>query len=240
MRLVVDLTGAVAVVTGAGRRGQVGETVARTLAERGARVLLVDRDHAAATERAADVTALGLDARAFTCDLTNPTAVEDFADQVSSLAPNGLHILVNLAGGYAGGERVADSRPESWQRMLAINLTTAYLATRALLPLLRGARGSAIYFSSAAALPGATVAGMSAYAASKSAVLTLMRAVAAEERDNGVRANALAPTTIRTEANLQSMGADVRYVERETVADWVLWLASPLSAPVTGQTIRLG
>ena len=71
-------------------------------------------------------------------------------------------------------------------------------------------------------------------------MITLMRAVAAEERESGVRANALAPTSIRTAANIDSMGENARYVERETVADWVLWLASPRSGPVTGQVFRLG
>ena len=81
---------------------------------------------------------------------------------------------------------------------------------------------------------------MAAYAAAKGAVITVMRAVAAEEREAGVRANALAPTSIRTGDNVRSMGSDVRYVSREAVANWVLWLASPLSEPVSGQVIRLG
>jgi NAD(P)-dependent dehydrogenase (short-subunit alcohol dehydrogenase family) len=97
-----------------------------------------------------------------------------------------------------------------------------------------------VYFASAAALPGASVANMAAYAAAKGGVITLMRAVAAEERNNGVRANALAPQAIRTDANLSSMGEDHRYVERETVAAWVLWLCSRVAGPVTGQVIRLG
>lgn len=227
-------------VTGAGRRGQVGQIVGRTLADRGARIVLVDRDATLAQERASELTEAGLPARAFACDLTKPPAVEKLADDVSSIAADGIHALVNLAGGYAGGVSVADSRPESWQQMLAINLTTAYLATRAFLPLLRRQRGSIVYFASAAALPGAGVSEMSAYAAAKGGVITLMRAVASEERDAGVRANALAPTAIRTDANLESMGDSVRYVERETVADWVLWLCSPISGPVNGQTIKLG
>jgi NAD(P)-dependent dehydrogenase (short-subunit alcohol dehydrogenase family) len=67
-----------------------------------------------------------------------------------------------------------------------------------------------------------------------------MRAVAAEERGNGIRANALAPLAIRTGQNLASMGTEHQYVERETVADWVLWLCSSAAGPVSGQVIRLG
>jgi NAD(P)-dependent dehydrogenase (short-subunit alcohol dehydrogenase family) len=81
---------------------------------------------------------------------------------------------------------------------------------------------------------------MAAYAAAKSGVLALMRAVAEEERATGVRANALAPTAIRTAANLDSMGENVRYVEREEVADAVLFLCSDGASAISGQVIRLG
>jgi NAD(P)-dependent dehydrogenase (short-subunit alcohol dehydrogenase family) len=67
-----------------------------------------------------------------------------------------------------------------------------------------------------------------------------MRAVASEEKANGVRANAIAPTAIRTNQNLESMGDKQNYVERETIAAWVLWLCSAESGPVNGQVIRLG
>ena len=97
-----------------------------------------------------------------------------------------------------------------------------------------------LYFASAASLPGAAVKNMAAYAAAKGGVITLMRAVAAEERANGVRSNALAPQAIRTDTNIASMGEDHQYVERETVAAWVLWLCSNAAGPVSGQVIRLG
>jgi 3-oxoacyl-[acyl-carrier protein] reductase len=123
---------------------------------------------------------------------------------------------------------------------MTINLTTAYLTTRAFLPALRTAGGAIVYFASAAALPGGAVSGMAAYAAAKSGVIALMRAVAADERADHVRANALAPTSIRTAANLQSMGDKVHYVEREQVAAAVCWLCSTEASAVTGQVVRLG
>jgi 3-oxoacyl-[acyl-carrier protein] reductase len=135
---------------------------------------------------------------------------------------------------------VGDSTSADWERMMRINLTTAYQATRALLPALRQARGSIVFFASEAALPDARVARMAAYAAAKAGVVTLMRAVAQEERDNGVRANAVAPAAIRTADNVRDMGADARYVEREDVASAVLFLCSPAARAVTGQVIRLG
>ncbi|HYD51992.1 MAG TPA: SDR family oxidoreductase, partial [Gemmatimonadaceae bacterium] len=105
-------------------------------------------------------------------------------------------------------------------------------------PLLRPG-GALVYFASVAALPGNHGATMSAYTAAKAGVIAFMRAVAEEEREAGVRANALAPSAIRTAANLASMGADARYVEREDVARVVAWLCSEESRSVTGQVVQL-
>jgi len=105
--------------------------------------------------------------------------------------------------------------------------------------MLRPAGGSIVYFASAAVLPGAHGASMSGYAAAKAGVLALMHAVAAEERAAGVRANALAPTSIRTATNVQAMGDSTRYVEREAVADAVLFLCSDEARSVTGQVVKL-
>lgn len=235
-----DLRGSTVILTGVGRRGQLGEVVAAAFAERGASLVLVDRDADGVNERAADISRQGAAAHPFACDLTNAAETGDVAGKISELVPSGVAAVVHMAGGYADGAPVAETEPTTWHKLVAINLTTAFIATRAFLPLVRRARGSMVYFASAAALPGASVAKMSAYAAAKGGVITLMRAVAAEERAQGVRSNALAPQAIRTEANLSSMGEDHQYVERETVAAWVLWLCSVASGPITGQVVRLG
>ena len=80
---------------------------------------------------------------------------------------------------------------------------------------------------------------MAGYAASKAGVLALMRAVAQEERANGIRSNALAPTAIRTGTNLDSMGSNFAYVERESVAGVIAFLCSGEAANITGQVIEL-
>lgn len=235
-----DLRGSTVIITGVGRRGQVGEVVSAAFAERGANLVLLDRDNAAVNERAADIARQGSLAHPFSCDLTNPGETGDVAAKVADLAPSGVAAVVHMAGGYVDGSSVGETDPNSWHKLFAINLTTAFVATRAFLPLVRRARGSMVYFASAAALPGASVTRMAAYAAAKGGVVTLMRAVAAEERANGVRSNALAPQAIRTDTNRSSMGEDHQYVERETVAAWVLWLCSIASGPISGQVIRLG
>lgn len=232
----------VAVVTGIGRKGQTGEVIARVLAEAGMRILAVARTADEANARVEDLRAAGHDAGPFACDLSDEMQVAALARNVSGLtgSPPRLDALVNIAGGFGMSGPVAESTLDVWNTQRSINVATAYLATRAFLPLLRPARGSVVYFASAAALPGASVARMWAYAAAKSSVIALMRAVAEEERTNGVRANALAPTAIRTEANLSAMGDKTRYVEREDVAAAVSWLCSDASRAVSGQVIRLG
>lgn len=231
--------GKVIVLTGVGREGQVGEAVARAFADAGAKLVLTDRLIGGVEARALALRALGANVSARACDLTDEAQVRALATDVGALHGGRVDALVHLAGGFAMSGPVADSASSVWQRQLAINLTTAYLATRAFLPLLRAARGSIVYFAAASALPGGQSAGMSGYVAAKSGVLALMHAVAEEERDTGVRANAVAPTNIRTVANLHAMGDAVRYVEREEVAGVVGFLCSDDARAVTGQTIAL-
>lgn len=228
-----------AVLAGVGRPGQVGEAVARAFVRAGARVVLIDRDLADASARASELQALGGHAVPLAGDLSDVTAVDALAAALANVAPNGVHALVCLAGGFAMSGPVADSNPAVFHKMLAINVTTAYLTTRAMLPLLRRTRGSIVYFSSASVLPGSTGARMAAYAAAKAGVAALMRAVADEEAPNGVRANALAPTAIRTASNEKTMSSSTRFVEREQVADVTLYLCSDAARAITGQLIRL-
>jgi NAD(P)-dependent dehydrogenase (short-subunit alcohol dehydrogenase family) len=229
----------VVLVTGVGREGQVGEAVATALADAGATILAVDVIREAAEARAAVLRKRGARADAYACDLTNENAVQTLADTISSEHANRLDALVHLAGGFAMSS-VLEGGLDIWRRQLDINLTTAVLVTRAFLPLVRAARGTLVFFGSAAALPGASVKHLAAYATAKSGVLTLMRAVSEEEHAHGVRANALAPSAIRTAANERSMGADAQYVEREDVARTVVWLCSDESRPLTGQILALG
>jgi NAD(P)-dependent dehydrogenase (short-subunit alcohol dehydrogenase family) len=235
-----ELRGTTVVMTGVGRPGQVGEVVAAAFARRGVNLVLVDREVSRAQRVAAAAADAGVVAHAFGCDLADPGDVSRLAADAASVAPDGVRALVHLAGGYDGGTPVADLDPAVWHRLFTINLTTAFVTSRAFLPLLRVAQGALVFFASAAALPGASVSRTSAYAAAKGGVITLMRAIAAEERAAGVRANALALQAVRTASNLETMGEKHPYVERELVAEWAWWLCSAASGPVSGQVIRLG
>lgn len=233
----MEFAGRSVVLTGVGREGQVGEAVAQAFAERGARVFLVDRTETNVRARAEALVARGLRAAALGADLTDAAAVGALAERVRDATAGRLHAVVHLAGGFSSSGPVAESDPQVWQRQFAINATTACLTARAFIPLVRAAKGSLVFFASEAVLPGARTSNVSAYVASKSAVVALMHAVAQEERTHGVRANAVAPTTIRTADNLATMGADTPMVTREAVADVVLWLCSDAARAVSGQLI---
>jgi NAD(P)-dependent dehydrogenase (short-subunit alcohol dehydrogenase family) len=237
--------GALIVLTGVGREGQVGDTLAQAFAAEGATLALIGRDAQVVQQRAAAVAARGARATAYACDLTDPDDVAAVAHQVtaaagdrSGAAAGRIDALVNVAGGFAMSGPIGESDLATFASQVATNLTTAYLASRAFVPLIRDG-GSVVYFASANALPDASSARMSAYVAAKAAVIGLMRSVADEGKARGLRANAVAPISIRTGDNLRAMGATARYVEREAVADAVLFLCSPAARSITGQVLRL-
>ncbi len=225
-------------VTGVGSKGQVGEAVAGLLARRGDRVVIVSRNPNEIAERVAELRSAGGDVFGYACDLANEGAVRALVDEVFGAHGDRVDNVVNLAGGFASSGHIAASESTLVSRMWAINFTTAYLTTRACLPLMQRG-GSIVYFASEVVLPNTPSSGVVAYAAAKSAVAALMRSVADEGRSRGIRANALAPGSIRTASNTSSMGKDASYVEREEVADAVAFLCSSSSEAVSGQVIRL-
>ena len=226
----------ISLVTGVGAKGQVGEAVAAALQARGDTVVIVSRSADEVSARAAE---LGGNVRGFPCDLSDPSSVDKLASAVRREYGEKLDALVNLAGGFGSSGPLASSDPAATRKQIEINFTTAYLATRAFLPMVVAASGSIVFFASESVIEGSKTSGVAGYAASKAAVVALMRSVAEEGREAGVRANALAPGAIRTATNEASMGAAARYVERGDVASAVLFLCSPASRAISGQLIRL-
>ncbi len=242
----LDFSGKLVVITGVGRAGQVGEAIARSFAARGASLALLDRDREQVEARAHDlgehVTAPAT-VSAHVANLADAGDAQRVAAEVlwahREHHLDRVHAVVCVAGGFGMTGALDESDPEAWAKQFTINLETAFATTRAFLPSVRAAKGSFVYFGSVAAMPGGSPKGMAAYAAAKSGVLSLMRTVALDEKAHGVRANAVAPTAIRTTTNVADMGDKADYVERESVADVVAFLASPLARNVSGQTITL-
>lgn len=227
-----------ALLTGVGRKGQVGEAVASRLAADGYDLILVDRTPENVEARAVEIRSAGGRAHAFAADLAEPAAVADVFRRIRRDHGEALSAYVHLAGGFAVTGPVAETTVEAWDRQLTINLRTAFLTSREAIPMLREARGSIVFFSSESALDGAKLARVAAYAVAKSGLLTLAAALSQEEASHGVRVNTLAPSAIRTATNATDM-PNARFVEREDVAAAVSWLCSDGAAAVTGQVVRL-
>lgn len=149
-----------------------------------------------------------------------------------------IDVLAHLVGGFAGGQTVADTDDATFQRMLDMNLNSAFHILRAVIPHMRKAGGGRIIgiSSRSAEAPAATVG---AYSASKAAFSSLMRTVALENKDAGITANVILPGTMDTPGNRKAMpGADTsQWVQPATVASLIVWLASEAAKDVTGAAI---
>jgi NAD(P)-dependent dehydrogenase (short-subunit alcohol dehydrogenase family) len=146
-----------------------------------------------------------------------------------------LDAVVHTVGGYAGGAPLHETAVEEWDRMMSINLRSAFLVARAAMPRLAEG-GSLVFVSSRAAVKGRK--GHAAYAVSKAALLTLTEAIA-EEYKGRVRANAVLPGTIDTPANRASMpGAKHEtWTPPAEIARVIVFLASGASETVSGAAV---
>jgi NAD(P)-dependent dehydrogenase (short-subunit alcohol dehydrogenase family) len=215
--------GKVVVVTGA--LGALGQVVAKEALARGARVAGID--HAASQVQA---TAERIEFGGV--DLTDAAQAKKAIDAAASHFGR-LDALVNIAGGFAF-ETVADGDVKTWQRMYALNVTTALNASRAAIPHLAASSAARIInIGSMGALQAG--AGMGAYAASKAGVHRLTEALAAEYKGK-ITVNAVLPSTIDTAANRAGMPkADfAKWVTPKELADVILFLASDAASAVTG------
>lgn len=189
----------IAIVTGGS--GALGTAVVHRFTGAGIRVALPVRGGAPpAGHESEDATPGVLRIQA---DLSDENAVAAFAERVErDLGP--IDILVNAAGGYAGGASLEDVTVGEWDSMLSTNLRTAFLMTRAVVGGMRTRGfGRIVSITASAALNGGP--GRIPYAVSKAGIATLTRDLAAELKGSGVTVNAIAPSIILTEANKRSM-----------------------------------
>lgn len=186
-------TGKVAVVTGAG--SGIGRAVAQRLASEGATVACLDVAAGAATDTATAIGDAGGKAAAFACDISDEQSVQAAVrDAADAHGPAG--ILCNVAG-IGTMEHTESASFDTWNRVLAVNLTGSFLMARACLPaMLEQGGGVIVNTGSNAGLHGSPYS--AAYCASKGGVVQLTRALAWEYIKRGVRVNAVCPGGVET------------------------------------------
>ncbi len=240
------LAGKVALVTG-GSRG-IGRATALALASAGATAVIVyvqQADRAAAVVREIE-TAAGV-AEAIRADVTSEADLARMAEGLHARHRR-LDILVNNAG-MVTPSRTEGLTLEAWRRVLDVNLTGAFLATRACLPLLRDAGGAAIVnVSSVAGVRGGTLGPH--YAAAKGGLIALTRYWARELLPDRIRVNCVAPSMTATEmseatwpgaerARMERLVPMGRYAEPREVAEAIVFLASEASSYITGECLNI-
>jgi len=237
-----DLTGRVALVTGAGQ--SVGAGIAGTLASRGASVGVNDLVEERARSVADAIVAVGGRAEAVAFDVTDASAVQAGVGKlVSALGP--VDVLVNNAGVPAGMglTRFAEMPPEDWAQYVDLNLYGVLHCTRAVLDgMCERGFGRIVTISSGAGQVGIGI-GVALYGAGKGGAISFMRHLAIEVARRGVTANSLAlgmMNNVGDEQAVASLGKSIpvgRLGTPEDVAAAVCFLASDEAAWITGQTI---
>jgi 2-keto-3-deoxy-L-fuconate dehydrogenase len=204
----------------------------------------------AALDRNASLLAMSSADVALACDVSDPDALAAaVAQAVARLG--GLDVLV-AAAGIASRGTVADTDPEEWDRVIAVNLRGVYLTARSAIPHLRAAGGGAIV-NIASQLGLVAAAGAAAYCASKGAVISLTRAMAVDHGPEGIRVNCVCPGPTDTpllepyfggagdpaaeRRAYEAMQLHARLVTAEEIAGAVAYLADPGSSSTMGAAL---
>jgi len=233
-----DLTGQFAIVTGAATG--IGEAIAMRLSDAGATVCIVDIN---AAEAAAAAARVGRGTRSLSFDITDPEAVNR---SIAALLADGtvIDILVNNAGLGGKAAPIWEQTDADWHNVMAVNLHGPFYLCRAVIPHMRSRNhGRIVNIASVAGKEGNP--NMTAYSASKAALIGLTKSMAKEVASEGICINAVSPAVVRTKMLDQLTPAQVEYMvaripmkrvgQLEEVAAVVHFLASRDCSFVTGQ-----
>ena len=241
-----DLTGKVAVVTGAGTG--IGRATAILLARRGADVAICGRRAEKLEEACARIRETGRRALAVPADVRKPEQTKALMEQVAAEFGR-IDVLINNAGGAHGHVPLASMDPAKWDRDVSLNLNAAMYCSQAALPFLKESKGCVVNISSMAGVGG--TAGVAAYSAAKAGLQMFTRVASSEWGGYGVRVNCIACGMIATEAareGWEKRGFDAakisktafglgRYGEMDEAAQAIAFMASPAASYVSGETL---
>jgi NAD(P)-dependent dehydrogenase (short-subunit alcohol dehydrogenase family) len=221
----------------AGGTGGLGRAVSLAFLDEGAKVVVTYREQKEFDAVKSEAGANGSSIEGHWVDVTDETAVRQLLDRV--LAEHGrLDALVNTVGGYAGGVNLWELETKVFDQMLALNLRSGYVLSRAAIPaMLKQKHGAIVNVAAKAALDHG--AGAAAYAASKAGALALVDSLAAEVKGTGVRVNSVLPSIIDTEANRKAMpNADfAKWPKPQEIARVILFLCSDDAKVIHGAAV---
>jgi NAD(P)-dependent dehydrogenase (short-subunit alcohol dehydrogenase family) len=225
------------VILVAGGTGGLGRVVSLAFLVEGAKVVVTYRKQEELEALKIAAGADGARLAGFGVDVTEEAVVRELVEKI--LAQHGrLDVLVNTVGGYAGGTKLWELETKAFDQMLALNLRSGYVLSRAAVgAMLKKGRGAIINVASKAAIDHA--AGAAAYAASKSAAVALLDSLAADLKGSGIRVNSILPSIIDTEANRKAMpAADFsKWPKPEEIARVILFLCSDDASVIRGAAI---
>lgn len=225
----------IAVITGG--TGGLGGAVTRAYLDRGGPVVVTYIIDAEADQMRRDSPEIGGRLTLEKIDVTDPAAVGKLV-RATTERYGQIDYLVNLVGGWMGGPRVWETSDADFERMLTMNLRTAFVCCRAVLPgMVERNFGRVVNVSSRTArLVGL---GQAPYAVSKAGIITLTETLALEVQDSDINVNCIMPSTIDTPANRQAMpGSDFsRWVKPAQLASVISWLTTPGAAAINGAAI---
>lgn len=231
----MSLQDKVVLITGA--TGELGPTVARQAADAGAYLALTARRAEALHQLAQELALPAERLLLHPADLSAPAEVQALVEAIIARW-GGIDVLFNLAGGWMGGKRLGELPIEDWDAAMNMNLRTAFLINRAVLPsMLERGWGRIVNFGSRSAVdPGTRQAH---YNVSKAAVVSLTQSVANDYKRKGITANVILPSTIDTPANRRMMpDADFsRWVKPEDLAALLLYLCTDTAGSINGAAI---
>jgi 3-oxoacyl-[acyl-carrier protein] reductase len=245
--MTTNLKGKVAIVTGGGR--DIGQQIAIKLAANGAAVCINYFGSKEGSEETVKlIKAAKGKAIAVQGDMTKAKDVEKLITKCVKAFGENIHVLVNVAGGLVARKTMEDMDEAFWDSVMDLNLKSAFMVTKQVLPLMPSG-GSIVNFSSQAARDGGGF-GAIAYATSKGGVATFTRGLAKELGGKGIRVNALAPGMISTgfhdkftKPEIREKVAAATPLKREgqatEIADLVVYLASDAASFITGATIDI-